>query len=50
MAGVRLAANEAEFITAIRQAAEAAMDFSWLSRDDSILIKPLVKCIFQKNN
>ena len=42
MAGVGRAANEAELITAIRQAAEAATDFSWLSRGDSILIKPVV--------
>lgn len=42
MAGVSRAANEAELITAIRQAAEAATDFSWLSRGDSILIKPVV--------
>ena len=42
MAGVSRAANEAELATAIRQAAEAATDFSWLSRGDSILIKPVV--------
>ena len=42
MAGVSRRANEAELITAIRQAAEAATDFSWLSRGDSILIKPVV--------
>ena len=42
MAGVSRAANETELITAIRQAAEAATDFSWLSRGDSILIKPVV--------
>ena len=42
MAGVSRAANEAELITAIRQAAEAATDFSWLSRGDAILIKPVV--------
>lgn len=42
MAGVSRAANEAELITAIRQTAEAATDFSWLSRGDSILIKPVV--------
>ena len=42
MAGVSRAANEAELTTAIRQAAEAATDFSWLSRGDSILIKPVV--------
>ena len=48
MAGVSRRANEAELITAIRQAAEAATDFSWLSRGDSILIKPVVNCIFLK--
>ena len=42
IAGVSRAANEAELITTIRQAAEAATDFSWLSRGDSILIKPVV--------
>jgi len=42
MAGVSRAANEAELTTAIRQTAEAATDFSWLSRGDSILIKPVV--------
>ena len=42
MAGVSRRANEAELITAVRQAAEAATDFSWLSRGDSILIKPVV--------
>jgi uncharacterized protein (DUF362 family) len=42
MAGVSRAANEAELMTAIRQTAEAATDFSWLSRGDSILIKPVV--------
>ena len=42
MAGVSRRANEAELITAIRQAAEAATDFSWLSRGDSVLIKPVV--------
>ena len=42
IAGVSRGANEAELITTIRQAAEAATDFSWLSRGDSILIKPVV--------
>ena len=42
IAGVSRPANEAELITTIRQAAEAATDFSWLSRGDSILIKPVV--------
>ena len=42
MAGVSRAANEAELTTAIRRVAEAATDFSWLSRGDSILIKPVV--------
>jgi len=42
MAGVSHKANEAELITAIRQAAEAATDFSWLSRGDAVLIKPVV--------
>jgi len=42
MAGVSRKANEAGLITAIRQAAEAATDFSWLSRGDSVLIKPVV--------
>ena len=42
LAGVSRRANEAELITAIRQAAEAATDFSWLSRGDAVLIKPVV--------
>lgn len=42
MAGVSRAASETELLTAIRQAAEAATDFSWLSRGDSILVKPVV--------
>jgi uncharacterized protein (DUF362 family) len=42
MAGASRGTNEVGLITAIRQVAEAATDFSWLSRGDSILIKPVV--------
>jgi uncharacterized protein (DUF362 family) len=42
LAGMRQAAAEADVMTTVRQAAEAATDFSWLSRGDSVLIKPVV--------
>lgn len=42
LAGVARQATAAELLAAVRQAAEAATDFSWLSRGDSVLIKPVV--------
>lgn len=42
LAGVGRGANGTTISEAIRQAAEAATDFSWLSRGDSVFIKPVV--------
>ena len=42
LAGVARQATAAGLLAAVRQAAEAATDFSWLSRGDSVLIKPVV--------
>ncbi len=42
LAGMRQGLAEADAMAAVRQAAEAATDFSWLSRGDSVLIKPVV--------
>ena len=41
LAGVRRAAGEEAVETAVRRAALAASDFSWLSRGDTVLIKPV---------
>ena len=40
LAGVNRGATEQEVKTAVRAAAEAATDFSWLSKGDSVFIKP----------
>lgn len=42
LAGVARKASAEELLAAVRQAAEAATDFSWLSRGDTVLIKPVV--------
>ncbi len=42
LAGISRGAKEQDIMSAIRQAAEAVTDFSWLSRGDSVLIKPVV--------
>lgn len=42
LAGVARNASAAELMAAVRRAAEAATDFSWLSRGDAVLIKPVV--------
>jgi uncharacterized protein (DUF362 family) len=42
LAGVTRGAPEAELLASVRQAAESATDFSWLSRANSVLIKPVV--------
>jgi uncharacterized protein (DUF362 family) len=42
LAGVARGATESELLAAVRQAAESATDFSWLSRGDTVLIKPVV--------
>jgi len=42
LAGISRGAGEKDIMSAIRQAAEAVTDFSWLSRGDSVLIKPVV--------
>jgi uncharacterized protein (DUF362 family) len=42
LAGVNREAAPADLSSAIRLAAESATDFSWLSRGDSVLIKPVV--------
>jgi uncharacterized protein (DUF362 family) len=41
LAGVKNGAAEHEVKLAVRQAAEAATDFSWLSRADAVFIKPV---------
>lgn len=40
LAGVARGANEKTYKTAIREVAEATTDFSWLSKGDSVFIKP----------
>lgn len=42
IAGVSGGTSHSEILVAVRQAAEASTDFSWLSRGDSVLIKPAV--------
>ena len=42
LAGVGRTPSEADVLTAVREAAEGATDFSWLSRGDTVLIKPVV--------
>jgi uncharacterized protein (DUF362 family) len=42
IAGVDAGASPSELMVAVRRAAEASTDFSWLSRGDSVLIKPAV--------
>jgi uncharacterized protein (DUF362 family) len=42
LAGVARGSNEGDLVVAAREAAEAASDFSWLSRGDTVLIKPVV--------
>jgi hypothetical protein len=41
LAGVSKGAPEKEIKRAVRNAAEAATDFSWLSRGDAVFIKPV---------
>lgn len=41
LAGVRNGAAEQEIKLAVRNAAEAATDFSWLSKNDAVFIKPV---------
>ncbi|PKN76808.1 MAG: hypothetical protein CVU52_03190, partial [Deltaproteobacteria bacterium HGW-Deltaproteobacteria-10] len=41
LAGVRKGAAEQEIKLAVRNAAEAATDFSWLSKNDAVFIKPV---------
>jgi uncharacterized protein (DUF362 family) len=42
LSGVPRGIAEAGLKAAVRQAAEAATDFSWLSRGDTVLVKPVV--------
>ena len=42
LAGVARGSKEGALQAAVRQAAEGATDFSWLSRGDTVLIKPVV--------
>lgn len=42
LAGVPAATDGSAVVTAVRQAAEAVTDFSWLSRGDAVLIKPSI--------
>ncbi len=42
LAGVARGSKEGELMAAVREAAEGATDFSWLSRGDAVLIKPVV--------
>lgn len=42
LAGVARESKEGELFAAVREAAEGATDFSWLSRGDTVLIKPVV--------
>ncbi|MGD0169012.1 MAG: DUF362 domain-containing protein [Smithella sp.] len=42
LSGIKKGADEKEIKLAVRSSAEAATDFSWLSRGDSVFIKPAV--------
>jgi uncharacterized protein (DUF362 family) len=42
LAGVNQETTQTDLLSAVRLAAESATDFSWLSRGDSVLIKPVV--------
>ena len=42
LAGVKKGATEDVIALAVREAAESATDFSWLSKGDSVLIKPVL--------
>ena len=42
LAGVSAGAPERDLREAVRQAAEAATDFSWLSRGDAVFVKPVI--------
>ncbi len=42
LAGVTQGVSERGLLEAVREAAESATDFSWLSRGESVLIKPVV--------
>jgi uncharacterized protein (DUF362 family) len=42
LAGVRKGSSEKLLAEAVREAAESATDFSWLSEGDTVLIKPVV--------
>jgi uncharacterized protein (DUF362 family) len=42
LAGIVKGANGNGFKTAVREAAEAATDFSWLSKGDAVFIKPVL--------
>jgi uncharacterized protein (DUF362 family) len=42
VAGISQGVGETKVLNAVRKAAEAATDFSWLSRGDSVFIKPVV--------
>ncbi len=42
LAGVKAGASDEELKVAVRQAALAATDFSWLSRGDTVFVKPAV--------
>jgi len=42
LSGIKKGAEEKEIKLAVRSSAEAATDFSWLSKGDSVFIKPVV--------
>jgi len=42
LAGLKKGASEDVLIEAVRSAAESATDFSWLSKGDSVMIKPVL--------
>jgi len=42
LAGLPAGTDGSAIVTAVRQAAEAVTDFSWLSRGDAVLIKPSI--------
>ncbi len=42
LSGIKRGAEEKQIKLAVRSSAEAATDFSWLSRGDSVFIKPVV--------
>jgi uncharacterized protein (DUF362 family) len=42
LAGVASGSSEVDLLTVVREAAEGATDFSWLSPGDTVLIKPVV--------